>query len=71
MIMSGKPTKLYALYENDEFLMLGTARELAEHMGCKVETVRWYTTPSGIKRLKKRKRGGYWVEVVDEWPEQE
>lgn len=63
--MPKKPYKEYALYRNDEFVMIGNAYELAERMGCTVDTVRWHTYPSGIKRLLKRKRGGWWVERLD------
>lgn len=44
----------YAVYDGDELLVIGTAKECAEHLGIKVGTVLRYITPSHKKRLSKR-----------------
>lgn len=41
----------YALYKGDEIIGIGTAKELAEKLGIKPETIRWYATPSQEKRV--------------------
>ena len=43
----------YAVYKGDEFVALGTAEELAKKLGCKPDTIRWYTYPSAKKRTRK------------------
>lgn len=43
----------YALYKGEEFLCMGTAREIAEEMGIKKTTVYFYLSPSYKKRMKK------------------
>ncbi len=42
----------YALYKGDEFLTLGTIREIAEETGKSELTLRFYTTPAHRKRRK-------------------
>ncbi len=55
----------YALYRGDELVAIGTARELAEIMGVKPETVQWYTYPSAQRRCENRVRGkGILVERI-------
>lgn len=44
----------YALYSGDEFVMIGTVPELAERMGVKPDTVKWYLTHTARKRREKR-----------------
>ena len=41
---------IYALYHGDEFLTLGTKKELAEYLGVKVRTISFYATPTYQKR---------------------
>ena len=50
--MAGKktPKKEYALYKGDEFISIGTIRELAELLGRPEDTVRFYHTPAYQKR---------------------
>lgn len=43
----------YAVYKGDEFLGIGTAKELAEILKVKVETIKFYSTTSYQKRIKK------------------
>ena len=42
----------YALYRGDEFITLGTVKELAEFMEVKEASVRFWTMPSYIARIK-------------------
>ena len=50
--------KQYALYRGDDLLGIGTAVELAELIGVKEDTIKWYATPSA------RKRGNMVAEVI-------
>lgn len=43
----------YAVYKGDELLGVGTAKELAERLKVKVETIKFYSTASYQKRIKK------------------
>lgn len=54
----------YALYSGDEFIMIGTAEELAEYMDVKPETVRWYTTKTAERRRKEPRKWD--VERIEE-----
>ena len=42
----------YAIYKGDDFLALGTADELAEQLGVKPDTVRWWSYPTAQARNK-------------------
>ena len=46
----------YAIYKGDTYLFSGTAEECANYRGVKVETIKYWTTPTYEKRLAKRKR---------------
>ena len=52
---------VYALYEGEELIMTGTAKELAEARGVKVESIYQYSKPSYLKRNK----GNSHVSVVN------
>ncbi|MPQ22191.1 hypothetical protein CKN82_11280 [Carnobacterium divergens] len=43
----------YAVYKGDELLGIGTAKELSERLKVKVETIKFYSTASYQKRIKK------------------
>ncbi|MFY0760213.1 hypothetical protein AB1K32_15185 [Metabacillus dongyingensis] len=43
-----------AVYKGDEFICLGTARECAEYMGIKVDSVRFYLSPVYKRRIEAR-----------------
>ena len=45
----------YAVYKGDELLGIGTAKELAEKLKVKVETIKFYSTDSYQKIIKKEK----------------
>lgn len=47
---------IYIVYEDDNYVFEGTAEEVAERLDVKIETVKWYGTPSGIARRFKRKK---------------
>ena len=40
----------YVLYDGDDIESIGTLDDIVEETGLKRETVRWYGTPSGVKR---------------------
>lgn len=44
--------RIYALYKGDNFLDLGTKEYLANLLGVKEETIKFYGTPSYLKRGK-------------------
>ena len=45
-----KKESMYVLYDGDEVIGIGTARELAKQRGVTVNTIRRYATPSYHKR---------------------
>ena len=63
--MRGRPTKEYAIYKGDEFIAIGTIKELAEKTGYAETTLRFCTHPAS----KKRNKGNRLVvfAVDDEW----
>lgn len=61
-----KASDLYALYHGDELQAVGTAHELADFMGVKLETFYWYTYPSAQKRCRNAKEPRYYVERIEE-----
>ena len=44
--------KEYALYKGDEFLQIGTIKELAEYLNVKPKTIQFYASPTYQKRNK-------------------
>lgn len=46
--------KEYALYKGDEFICLGTIKEIAEFEGVREDTIRFYGTRSYKERLEGR-----------------
>lgn len=45
----------YALYKGDKFLDIGTAEELADKFNVKPATIKWYSMPTNLRRIEKRK----------------
>lgn len=41
----------YALYKNDEIVLIGSMKEIAEHENITIETARYYSRPSYRKRV--------------------
>lgn len=50
--MRGRPAKEYAIYKGDEFIAIGTIKELAEKTGYSETTLRYCTNPASRKRNK-------------------
>jgi hypothetical protein len=61
--------KLYALYKGDEFIDIGTSKELAKKLNVKIETIWFYMS----EKWKERSNYESWVivEVGDEDNEEE
>lgn len=53
----------YIVYKGDDFVCIGTAEEVAEHMGWLVKTVHWYTMPTYKRRIAKRKNARNYITV--------
>ena len=47
----------YAVYKGDEFICIGTRRELAKIFNVKKKTVQFWSTPANKRRLASRKNG--------------
>ena len=47
--------KIYAMYKGEECLGIGTLKELAKELNVKEDTIRFYTTPTYKRRVKKSK----------------
>lgn len=62
--VSAVSEKQYALYRGDEFLTIGTQKEIAEELGVKESSVRFYGSPSYRKRTDDR--GLILIELEDE-----
>ena len=45
----------YALYKGDEFLCIGTIKEIAKNQNILIETVKFYATDAYKRKLAKRK----------------
>lgn len=59
--------KVYAIYKGDKFIDLGTKKELSERLGVKERTIKFYSSPSYLKR-KAESKEPYMIaiEVEDE-----
>lgn len=55
--------KEYALYKGDELLAIGTLKELSDKFNVKKETIKFYSSPSYLKRRKNSKSGNYRIVV--------
>ena len=47
--------KIYALYKGDMFIDLGTAKDLAKKRNVKIETIKFLSTPSNLRKIERRK----------------
>ena len=47
-----KKLREYAVYRGDELICVGTAKECAEELGVKVNTIYWMSNPAYHKRAK-------------------
>ena len=52
----GRKQKEYALYQGDEFITMGTAKEIAKERNTNVKQVLRYNTPTYKNNCKKRER---------------
>lgn len=50
--------KEYALYRGDEFVLIGTIKEIAEEIGVKEKTILHYKTPTYLRKIERRSDGG-------------
>ncbi|TFI09829.1 hypothetical protein E4P35_13075 [Thiopseudomonas sp. 4R-3cl] len=48
--------KYYALYKGEDILIIGTIKEIAEKLGIKEESVKFYATPTYKKRTTENAR---------------
>jgi hypothetical protein len=48
--------KIFALYKGEKLLADGTLKEIATRMGIKVESVRFYKTPTYQRRVRGENR---------------
>lgn len=55
--------KEYAIYKGDDHIAYGTAKELAEKLGIKPETIKFYATPSYLKRVENSEKKDMMVAV--------
>lgn len=51
-----KERQEYAVYKGEEFICMGTAREVAEKLGIKPKTVQFLSTPANIRRVESSPR---------------
>ncbi len=56
----------YALYKGDEFIMLGTAEELAKYENVKKETIIIMCSPSYRKKLKDKDNAKIVIKIEDD-----
>lgn len=45
---------VYAVYKGDEFLDIGTVKELAKKLNVKIRTIYYWSSPANKKRIKKK-----------------
>ncbi|MBQ1793681.1 MAG: hypothetical protein II006_03405 [Peptostreptococcaceae bacterium] len=64
----GRPQKEYALYKGDQFIMIGTAKEIAKERNVCEKSIQFYATPTYKSRYKNRKyeKTYFLVEVDNE-----
>lgn len=48
--------KVYAMYKGEECLAIGNIYELAKALNIKVNTIRWYSSPTYKRRLEKKNK---------------
>lgn len=53
--------KEYALYKGEELLEIGTIKEIAKKQGLRTATIRFYMSPTYMRRRAKSKTGNYKV----------
>lgn len=58
--------KYYALYKGEKLLCSGTKVQIANKMGVKLRTIKFYKTPTNLKRNKNNRRLLIEIEDYDE-----
>lgn len=58
---------IYAVYEGEKFLDLGTAEELAKRFKVKKETVWFWNSPANKRRAKKKRKIAIKIEEENKW----
>lgn len=58
-------TAEYAMYKGEELLHIGTAAEIAKARGVKVNSIRYYKTPTYRKRVEKRKNARNYITLTE------
>lgn len=63
----------YALYKGDNFLDIGTIKDLSKRYNISVKTLRWYSTPCYKNKIKNKKniKSYVVVRIEDEEDEEE
>ena len=63
----------YALYKGDNFLDIGTIKDLSERYNISVKTLRWYSTPCYKNKIKNKNniKSYVVVKIEDEEDEEE
>lgn len=56
----------YAMYDGDEFEMIGTAYEIGKALNIKPESVAWYSSSVNLKRVEKNNGKGRVAVRLDE-----
>ncbi|WP_224771191.1 hypothetical protein [Metabacillus idriensis] len=56
--------KEYAVYKGEDILCIGTIKECAEFMNVLPDTIKFYMTPSYLKRVAKRKKAKNYITVI-------
>ena len=44
--------RIYAVYKGDEFIDVGTKKEISKNLGCSIDTISFYQSPAHKKRIK-------------------
>ncbi|MDA2636396.1 hypothetical protein ACQKGB_27215 [Bacillus tropicus] len=57
--------KKYAVYKGESFVCVGTILQCAQHMGVRLETVKFYKTPAYKRRVVKRKNARNYITVTE------
>lgn len=68
MVVHSNTAKEFIVYKGETFICAGTAKECAEHMGVKRETIKFYARPVYKKRVAARKNARNYI-IVEEMKE--
>lgn len=71
MVSGRQMTKEYICYKGEDFVMIGTAREISEQTGVSVEHVYWLAYARRVRRRKNPGKNGGWIVVPLEEDEDE